>query len=224
MRKPITVVILALATLALATFMLAQSQNVQITQGPTVESVNDHSAVLAWSTNVNASTIVRYGTDQNHLDKSAKAPWGGLTHRVTIDNLQPGTTYYFVVRSGQGQGTGTSALSNAQSFTTQGGNAGQPQSDNQQQNLSASCSNITATSFDVTWNTSRPGSSVVKFSTDANNLSQISQAPWGQSNHKVTVSNLQPGTKYFYQVQTEGEQGTGAKESSQTLNCTTNKQ
>jgi len=233
MRKAVTLSTLLVAALALAGLMWAQ--DVQITQGPKVETVNDNSAVIAWSTNASASTVVKYGTDQNKLDQTAEAPWGGLTHRVTIKNLIPGTTYFFTVQSGQAQGTGSATNSGTQSFTTTGGNgqaaqqAAQPQSDNSQNqqwqyNLQASCSNIKANSFDVTWNTSRRGSSKVLYNTDPNNLSQTVMAPWGETNHKVTISNLQPGTKYYYQVQTEGQEGNGAKEASPLLNCTTNKQ
>ena len=100
---------------------------VQITQGPVVESVTDTTAEIAWSTNVNSGTALRYGTDPSHLDQTAGMPWGGLTHRVTIKNLQPNTTYYFKAESGQGQGTGTLASTAQASFQTKpAGAAGQP--------------------------------------------------------------------------------------------------
>jgi hypothetical protein len=91
---------------------------VQITQGPVVEHVTDTTAEIAWSTNVNSGTSLRYGTDPSHLDQSAGMPWGGLTHRVLIKNLQPNTTYYFKAESGQGQGTGTQAETGQSSFQT----------------------------------------------------------------------------------------------------------
>lgn len=91
---------------------------VQITQGPVVELVTDTTAEIAWSTNVNSGTALRYGTDPSHMDLTAGMPWGGLTHRVTIKNLQPNTTYYFKAESGQGQGTGTQAETAQASFQT----------------------------------------------------------------------------------------------------------
>lgn len=96
----------------------AQNQNLRITNGPTVEHAASNSAVIAWSTNTNAGTVVKYGTDPSNLSQTAQAPWGGLTHRVTINNLQPNTTYYFQVTSAQGQGTGTSAMSPMSQFKT----------------------------------------------------------------------------------------------------------
>jgi phosphodiesterase/alkaline phosphatase D-like protein len=91
---------------------------VQITNGPVVENVTDTTAEIAWSTNVNAGTTLRYGTDPGHLDLAAGMPWGGLTHRVTLKDLQPNTTYYFRAESSQGQGTGTQALAEQSSFQT----------------------------------------------------------------------------------------------------------
>jgi phosphodiesterase/alkaline phosphatase D-like protein len=91
---------------------------VQITNGPVVENVTDTTAEIAWSTNVNAGTALQYGTDPSHLDQTAGMPWGGLTHRVSIKNLKPNTTYYFRAASGQGQGTGTQAQTAQMTFQT----------------------------------------------------------------------------------------------------------
>lgn len=94
------------------------SNAVQITNGPVVEVVTDTTVQIAWSTNVNAGTTLRYGTDPSHLEQTAGMPWGGLTHRVTVKNLQPNTTYYFKAESAQGQGTGTLAETGQSSFQT----------------------------------------------------------------------------------------------------------
>jgi purple acid phosphatase-like protein len=91
---------------------------VQITNGPVVENVTDTTAEIAWSTNVNAGTTLHYGADAGHLDLTAGMPWGGLTHRVTLKDLKPNTTYYFRAESSQGQGSGTQAQTEQSSFQT----------------------------------------------------------------------------------------------------------
>jgi hypothetical protein len=96
---------------------------VQITNGPVVEVVTDTTAQIAWSTNVNCGTTLRYGTDPSHLEQSAGMPWGGLTHRVTLKNLNPNTTYYFKAESGEGQGTGSHAETAQSSFQTRAAGA-----------------------------------------------------------------------------------------------------
>lgn len=95
-----------------------QAQSVQITQGPTIEYADDKSAIIAWSTNVQASTKLMYGTDQNNLNQTGQAPWGGTTHRVELKNLQPNTTYFFRIESAQASGTGTMAERGTFAFTT----------------------------------------------------------------------------------------------------------
>jgi Purple acid Phosphatase, N-terminal domain len=91
---------------------------VKITNGPVVEYVTDTKAQIAWSTNVNSGTMLFYGENPDFLDKTASMPWGGITHRVQLKDLKPGTKYYFRAESGKGQGTGTTATAQVKSFQT----------------------------------------------------------------------------------------------------------
>lgn len=93
--------------------------NIQITRPPMLQTLGDSIAVITWRTNAPASAVVHYGTDPNNLSQTAQAPWGETLHTVTIQNLQPGTHYFFNVSSGQAQGTGTTTNSDTLSFTTQ---------------------------------------------------------------------------------------------------------
>lgn len=117
-RPGMLMLVLAFALCFVASGAAQQSQNLQITNGPVVESVTGNSAEIAWSTNVNSASVIKYGTDKNKLDQTAQAPWGGVTHRITLQNLQPNTTYYFQVESQQAQGTGTGATSGISQFKT----------------------------------------------------------------------------------------------------------
>ncbi len=97
---------------------------IRIVDGPRVEGVGDSWAHIAWTTNWGGSSFVRYGTNANSLTQTAEAPYANdpnrehSTHRVSIKNLQPNTTYYFIVDSGQGEGSGTEAKSSVATFTT----------------------------------------------------------------------------------------------------------
>lgn len=92
--------------------------NIQITRAPMLQTLGDTIAVITWRTNAPSSSIVHYGTDAGNLTQTAQAPWGETLHTVTIQNLQPGTHYFFSVSSGQAQGTGTATNSETLSFTT----------------------------------------------------------------------------------------------------------
>lgn len=104
----------------------SKEQAVKITNGPRVEGVGPTWAVIAWTTNTGGSTVVRYGTDSNNLNETAKAPYAdnektkAQNHRVHLKNLKPNTKYFFVADSGQGEGTGTEAKSPVGEFTTKG--------------------------------------------------------------------------------------------------------
>ncbi len=97
---------------------------VRITNGPRVEGTGDNWAVIAWTTNEASSSIIRYGTSPSSLNQTAEASYADVenankqTHRVRINNLKPHTTYYFMVDSGQGEGTGTEARSSVSQFST----------------------------------------------------------------------------------------------------------
>jgi hypothetical protein len=89
-----------------------------IVKGPDVEFVTPTAAVIDWSTNARSSSIVHYGTDRNNLDHTEQAPWGSSFHRVAVQNLEPNTTYYFVVESSQAEGTGSGNKSSVAGFQT----------------------------------------------------------------------------------------------------------
>ena len=203
--KARTQLIVVLSALFLfASLGFAQGTAVQITKGPVVEHTDANTAVIAWSTNVSASSVVKYGTDQGNLSQTAQMPWGGLTHRVTVKNLEPGKTYYFQVESGQAQGTNTTAKSNVSQFSTKGGNESASNSSNGNNVFKIvngpAVEHAGDTNATVAWTTDRPSSSVVKYGTDPNNLSQTAQEPWGATTHRVELKNLQPGTKYYFSV------------------------
>jgi hypothetical protein len=94
------------------------SNELRIIHGPVVENLTETTAIIAWSTNVNAGTVLHYGIDPDHLVQTAGMPWGGLTHRVELHSLQSGTKYFFRAESPDGQGTGENAQSPLLSFQT----------------------------------------------------------------------------------------------------------
>src|SRR5947209_3989448 len=129
-RRGKLLLLAAMACLA-AILVFAQAQKLMIINGPVVESAQPNNTTIAWTTNTGGSTILRYGTDQNNLSKTAQSPYkegaGNQTHRVHINGLQPGAKYYYQAYSGQGQGAGTEATSPVSSFVTMGNGAAAPQ-------------------------------------------------------------------------------------------------
>jgi phosphodiesterase/alkaline phosphatase D-like protein len=221
------VALLTFAVLLLLPVMAAaQAQPLTITNGPKIEYVGPKTADIAWTTSTGGSTILRYGTNPNNLNQTAQEPYAAgqgsqhVTHRVQVSNLQPATTYYFMVDSAQGQGTGTEAKSPVQSFTTKPeGGSGQGSAGGQLQITDGPRVEYTGpNSAEIAWTTSTGGSSVIHYGTDPNNLSQTAESPYSRSDapptgqhavHRVTIKNLQPHTTYYYVVESGQGQGTG---------------
>ena len=125
MRKSSLAISLALlAVFTVAGWAQGQPQSERITSGPTVKRTTDTSAEISWSTDAPGSSIVKYGTSPRAMNETAEEPWGGnkdaqgYSHTVWVKNLKPNTTYYFIVETGQGLGTGSEAESRAQQFHT----------------------------------------------------------------------------------------------------------
>jgi phosphodiesterase/alkaline phosphatase D-like protein len=223
LRKNLYILMALLVAIAIPALASQQAAPEQITQGPNVEGVGDTWAVIAWTTNTGGSTIVHYGTDPNNLSQTGQAPYSdnektaSQNHRVHLKNLQPGTTYYYIAESGQGEGTGTQAKSSVGQFTTKG--AGQASSAGQSSSASANGLAITdgpraeqvgPTGAVILWTTNTGGSSIVNYGTDANNLNQNARAPWGQS-HEVHIGGLKPNTTYYFIAESGQGQGTGGE-------------
>jgi phosphodiesterase/alkaline phosphatase D-like protein len=216
------------ATLGLVVTMagLVSAEDLRITKGPVVEGAAENSAIVAWSTNASSSTLVKYGTDPNNLNQSAQTPWGSLTHRVTIKNLEPGRKYYFQVSSGQAQGTSTTATSEIRSFSTKGtpamANAQESNKNQFQITQGPVLERVGDRSAIVAWSTNLPSSSIVKYGTAPNHLSEIAQEPWGATAHRVELKNLQPGVRYFFMVHSaQGQNAPGQKAEAGPISFTT---
>ncbi len=219
--------------------VLAQTTNqaVRITNGPRVEAVGDNWAVIAWTTSTGGSSLIHYGTNPNALNETAQAPYSdnqstqAQNHRVRVQNLQPNTTYYFVADSGQGEGTGTEAKSPVEQFRTRSN--GQPASAmgamGQEGSEAGGAGRSQALQItngprvegvgnnwaEIAWTTNTGGSSVIRYGTSPNSLSQTAQAPYADNestqaqNHRVRLSNLQPNTTYYFVVDSGQGEGTG---------------
>jgi phosphodiesterase/alkaline phosphatase D-like protein len=221
--------LLALAVALCATSFGQRSQAVKITNGPRVEGTGDNMAVIAWTTNTGGSSIVRYGTDRNNLNQMAEAPYAdnegarSQTHRVHLKNLSPNTTYYYMVDSGQGEGTGTEAKSGIEEFHTQGsGSAGQDRDDRQRAQalriIDGPRVEGTGDSWAViAWTTNTGGNSVIRYGTDRNNLNETAEAPYADNEatqkqtHRVHINNLKPNTTYYFRVDSGQGEGTGTQ-------------
>jgi hypothetical protein len=107
----------------------AKVARVHITQGPELESANDNSAIIRWTTNNPGGSdehfgVVHYGTSAGELSQTAKSHirlnrnHPDTVFRVRMDGLAPRTTYYYTVDSMQANGGSDGVKSAVKKFTT----------------------------------------------------------------------------------------------------------
>jgi phosphodiesterase/alkaline phosphatase D-like protein len=106
-----------------------RAKQVQITEGPALESAKDTSAIIRWTSNNPGGTddhfgVVHYGTDPKKLSETAKSPirlnrgHPNTVFRVRVDGLKSKTTYYYTVDSTNADGSSDGVTSKAKTFVT----------------------------------------------------------------------------------------------------------
>jgi len=79
----------------------------------------------------------------------------------------------------------------------------------------------------IAWTTNTGGSSIIRYGTSANSLSQTAKSAYADNdktkaqNHRVHLKNLKPNTKYFFQVDSGQGEGTGTEAKSSVAEFTT---
>src|SRR5579863_3799053 len=106
-----------------------RANHVEVTQGPALESAKDNWAIIRWtSSNPGGDDehfgVVHFGTSAADLSQTAEShirlnrSHPDTVFRVMLNNLKPGTTYYYTVDSMGGNGTDDQVQSSVQKFTT----------------------------------------------------------------------------------------------------------
>ena len=104
---------------------------VRITKGPEIEMSKTFLTIISWTTSNPGGSpehygVVHYGTDPKNLNEAARSPirlnldHASTVFRVRLDNLRPGTTYYYIVGSMEANGTDDGAKSAVKQFITSG--------------------------------------------------------------------------------------------------------
>jgi len=108
-----------------------QAPRVQIARGPELESADENSATIRWTSNNPGGSdehfgVVHYGTSPDALNQTAKShirlnqQHAETIFRVDVDGLAPRTTYYYTVDSMQADGRSDGVKSSVGKFTTPG--------------------------------------------------------------------------------------------------------
>ncbi|MCC7262513.1 MAG: fibronectin type III domain-containing protein [Candidatus Latescibacteria bacterium] len=193
----------------------ADTQYPVLLSGPSLSAKTHNTAVIEWTTDEPANSEVQFGATS--LDESVSSGDNETSHKLTLSDLTPGSSYSFIVGSTDASGNGATQSAKA-IFTTS------PEVD-----LTAPAilsGPVVAYKGDksatIEWTTDEDATAEVAFGTSTA-LGFVRSLSTTQQLHQVTLTNLSPGTTYYYQVASEDLSNNGPTESA-VLSFTTDTQ
>jgi fibronectin type 3 domain-containing protein len=164
----------------------------RITQEPGVIYKSDKTATIEWRTDEDAKGVVEFGPT-TALGFIRELPSTGQRHEVALTNLSASTTYFYKIFSTDLNNNGPTESAVLQ-FTT----------DALADLTSPVVSGIRALAADSTaivrWDSDELADSFVEFSTDSLLLDLKIGVRKDVLEHELTLTNLTPGTRYYYRV------------------------
>jgi len=168
-----------------------------IVSQPTINGVTTKKAKISWSTDRKSDSKIAIGTKSGEYSTSEIGNSSQVSaHEISLDNLSPGTTYYFVAKWTDEDGnTGTSS---EKTFIT----APAPSV------KEATANNITLGSATVEFTTKGAKKANVYYGPNESfgGLSTVNTSS-EESRYQVDLDNLSDGTKYYYMISTFDDEG-----------------
>jgi len=176
-----------------------------ILSGPTVASKTHDTAIVEWTTDEPADSDIEFGTES--LEEQETSGTSETSHKITLSGLTSGTTYQYIVASTDASGNGATQSAQAV-FTTD------PEIDLIAPGIvgTPSISYKNDNSATVQWTMDEETTGEVEFGTDTE-LGFIRALPETETDHGITLTNLEASTTYFYKVSSTDLSNNGPTES-----------
>jgi subtilase family protein/purple acid phosphatase-like protein len=180
-------------------------------KGVLVDHTSSDSAVVSWQTDVPSDSTVFFRLAGTKAWTPVSAPVRVTQHFIRIEGLKPNGAYEFTVRSATCNGLATVDTNHGKAYALWNDAFIGPEVFGVHSFPSAD--DLTAQV--VKWSTDQKGNSVVEYGTSPSNLDKRAAAPPadGQETeeptaaHEVTITGLQPCTRYFFRVATANVAG-----------------
>lgn len=164
-------------------------QDMQITSGPTVQSITATSAQITWTTSAASDSVVEFGETAAY-GQSATGAGGVTSHSVLVSGLSAGRTYH--ARASSGAAGYNRVYSGDVEFTTASAPTILITS-------GPASSGITQTGAAISWTTDVPSDSRVEYGLNTSyGQSAVSSA--AVTSHALALGPLLPGQTYHYRV------------------------
>lgn len=157
---------------------------------PMASNVTTKKATISWTTNRTSDSKIAYGTEPGkYIDTEVGNSDQAISHVLTITNLAPGTTYYYVAK-----------------WTDEDGNLGISDENSFSTSPAPSAKEVKATSVGLdkaTINFTSSGAEKVSVlygkSTSFGGTAELAISPT-EATYGVYLEGLEDGTKYYYRV------------------------
>ena len=161
-----------------------------ILTGPTVASKTHDTAIVEWTTDEPGDSEVRFGLD--NTDETETSGTSETSHKMVISDLEPGTTYSYLVASTDAVGNGATESGTAV-FTTD------PEIDLTAPEFTSAPEVVYKSDEQATiqWTTNEDATGEVNFGLD-DQLGFIRSLPITEKVHEITLTNLEANTDYFF--------------------------
>lgn len=179
-----------------------------IISGVTTPEINDEDALIVWSTNIAANSIVAFSTNSDMSDQVEVSGTETLStnHSVTVTGLTSGTKYYFYVKSTDADSNiavdknVTDGTIQYYTFTT-GHDTISPVISG------VSTALIGETGATITWTTDEQATSQIDWGLTPSLSNSTTETSTYTREHAVVLSSLATTTSYYYQVRSKDRSG-----------------
>lgn len=163
-----------------------------LTSGPNVSSITTKKAVITWSTDRNSDSKVSYGTGSNSYYTEEPSNSSQVTdHTINLNNLSPGTTYYFKTKWTDEDGN--TGSSEEKSFTTT----------NAPNAKEVVTKNIGLSGVIIQFTSTNASKVKIYFgkTTSFGGVKEVNTAS-AETTYTAELTGLDDGSKYFYKINT----------------------
>ena len=172
-----------------------------ITSGPNVSAVTTKKATIKWSTDRNSDSKVQIGTQSGQYSPSEVGNSNQVTaHELNLDNLAPGTTYYFKAKWTDEDGN--TGVSQEQTFTT----APAPSI------KEATVDSVNLSNATISFTTKGAKKAKLYFGASEafGGMKEVNTSV-EESRYQVNLDGLSDGIKYYFMISTIDQEGTEYK-------------
>ncbi len=177
-----------------------------------VMGISDKGAVVTWTTDIPANSVVRYGLTVNYNNAPSQ---GDLVteHSITLTGLRMNTDYHFRVESTDQPGINPTT-SMDYTFTTKATADTIPPTI-----TDLKVEGVTATTAVVSWKTDEPSDTRLRYGTDMN-YAFVEGDSKDKLDHRVVLRFLTPSTLYYIEAQSSDNRGNGPTEKAASFTTT----